>query len=105
MAQKVRWGVLSTAKIGIEKVIPAMQMGGSTEIRAIASRDLARAEAVAADLGIPRAYGSYEELLADPAIQAVYNPLAEPPPRALDDPGTGSGQACALREADRDQRG
>jgi predicted dehydrogenase len=75
LAQKVAWGVLSTAKIGVEKVIPAMQKGSSTEIRAIASRDLARAESVAADLGIPQAYGSYEELLADPTIQAVYNPL------------------------------
>jgi predicted dehydrogenase len=75
LAQKVAWGVLSTAKIGVETVIPAMQKGSSTEIRAIASRDLARAESFAADLGIARAYGSYEELLADPTIQAIYNPL------------------------------
>ena len=71
----VRWGVISTAKIGREKVIPAMQAGKLCDIRAIASRDLATAKAVAADLGIEKAYGSYEELLVDPEIEAVYNPL------------------------------
>ena len=70
-----RWGVISTAKIGREKVIPAMQAGKLCDIRAIASRDLATAKAVAADLGIEKAYGSYEELLVDPEIEAVYNPL------------------------------
>ena len=73
--RKVRWGVLSTAKIGVEKVLPAMQRGERTTIAAIASRDGDRAKAAAAELGIPRAYGSYEELLADPAIEAIYNPL------------------------------
>lgn len=72
---KVTFGVLSTAAIGTEKVIPAMQRGEHTAVAAIASRDLGRAQAAASALGIPRAYGSYEELLADPAIQAVYNPL------------------------------
>lgn len=71
----VRWGVLSTAKIGLEKVIPAMQRGPSCKIVAIASRSLARAQEAAEKLGIPRAYGSYGELLADPEIEAVYNPL------------------------------
>ncbi|MFL5801078.1 MAG: Gfo/Idh/MocA family protein [Roseiflexaceae bacterium] len=71
----VRWGVLSTAKIGTQKVLPAMQRGQYCEVVAIASRDLARAKEEAAQLGIPKAYGSYEELLADPAIDAVYNPL------------------------------
>ncbi len=75
MGNKVRWGVLSPAKIGVEKVIPAMQKGELTEVVAIASRDLTRAEAAAKRLGIPRAYGSYEELLADPEVDAVYNPL------------------------------
>ena len=75
MSRTVNWGVLSTAKIGVEKVIPAMQRGELTTIGAIASRDAAKAEAVAARLGIPRAYGSYEELLADPSIEAIYNPL------------------------------
>jgi predicted dehydrogenase len=72
---KVRWGVLSTARIGTEKVIPAMQSGSYCEIAAIASRDLDRARAAADRLGIPKAYGSYEELLADPGIDAIYNPL------------------------------
>jgi predicted dehydrogenase len=72
---KVRWGVLSTAKIGIEQVIPAMQSGKYCEITTIASRNLNKAQAAAKQLGIPKAYGSYEELLADPDIDAVYIPL------------------------------
>jgi len=67
--------VLGAAKIAVEKVIPAMQRSEITEIVAIASRDEARARASAAALGIPKAYGSYEALLADPDIDAVYNPL------------------------------
>jgi predicted dehydrogenase len=73
--KKVAWGILSTAKIGREKVIPAMQAADFCDIQAIASRSLERAQACARSLGIPRAYGSYEDLLADPAIEAVYNPL------------------------------
>ncbi len=72
---KIRWGIISTAKIGTEKVIPAMQQGQYCEITAIASRDLARARQVAKELGIPKAYGSYQQLLADPDIDAIYNPL------------------------------
>jgi predicted dehydrogenase len=72
---KVKWGVLSTAKIGLEKVIPAMQRGQYCDIHAIASRSLPSAQAAASKLGIPKAYGSYEELIADPAIEAIYNPL------------------------------
>jgi predicted dehydrogenase len=72
---KVRWGVLSTANHGIVKVIPAMQLGQYCEISAIASRNLDRAQAAARQLGIPKAYGSYEALLADPDIDAIYNPL------------------------------
>jgi len=75
MSEKLRWGVLSTAAIGLKKVIPAMQRGQFTTVAAIASRDLAKAQAAASSLGIPRAYGSYEELLADPNIDAIYNPL------------------------------
>ncbi|WP_158813619.1 Gfo/Idh/MocA family protein [Methylocapsa sp. S129] len=75
MTRKVSWGVLGVAKIGVEKVIPAMQLGALSRIDAIASRDLAKAKSAAAVLGIAKAYGSYEELLADPAIEAVYNPL------------------------------
>src|SRR5215467_13964900 len=73
--QKVRWGILSTANIGTAKVIPAMQQGTYCEIAAIASRNLEKAQAAASQLGIPKAYGSYEELLADPEIDAIYNPL------------------------------
>jgi predicted dehydrogenase len=72
---KLRWGVLSTAKIGTEKVIPAMQRGAHCEVTAIASRDFGKAEAAAKRLGIPAAHGSYEALLADPNVDAIYNPL------------------------------
>ena len=72
---KVRWGILSTAKIGLQKVIPAMQMGQYCEIRAIASRNVVQADKAAALLKIPNAYYSYEELLAKPDIDAVYIPL------------------------------
>lgn len=75
MNKKVRWGILSTASIGVRKVIPAMQLGEHSTVAAIASRDLAKARAVAAQLAIPTAYGSYEELIADPNIDAIYNPL------------------------------
>ncbi|WP_348262570.1 Gfo/Idh/MocA family oxidoreductase [Telmatobacter sp. DSM 110680] len=75
MSKKLRWGVLSTASIGIRKVLPAMQHAQYTTVDAIASRDLSKAQAAAAKLGIPKAYGSYEELLADPDIDAIYNPL------------------------------
>jgi predicted dehydrogenase len=75
MTKTVNWGVLSTALIGREKVIPAMQKGTVSRVTAIASRDLATAQRTAGALGIPKAYGSYEELLADPDIQAIYNPL------------------------------
>ncbi|HEY5991745.1 MAG TPA: Gfo/Idh/MocA family oxidoreductase [Candidatus Udaeobacter sp.] len=75
MIDKVRWGILSTANIAVKKVIPAMQRGDWSEIKAIASRDLSKAQEVAIRLGIPKAYGSYEELLADDQIEAVYTPL------------------------------
>lgn len=71
----VRWGVLGAANIAVNKVIPAMQLGTHTPVVAIASRDRKRAEDAARRLGIPRAYGSYEELLADPDVDAIYNPL------------------------------
>jgi predicted dehydrogenase len=72
---KVHWGVLSTANIGVRRVIPGMQAGKYCDMVAIASRNLERAWAVADQLGIPKAYGSYDELLADPEIEAVYIPL------------------------------
>jgi len=73
--RKVRWGVLSTAAIGIEKVLPAMQRGEHSVITAIASRNREKAQVAAAQLAIPSVYGSYEELLADPDVDAIYNPL------------------------------
>src|SRR5262249_21474428 len=73
--QKIRFGVLSTAHIGVQKVIPAMQKGKHTEVVAIASRSLDKARDMARHLGIPRWYGSYEALLADADVDAVYNPL------------------------------
>ena len=75
MSNKLRWGVLSTANIGLKKVIPGMQRGQFTTVTAIASRSLTKAQEAATALGIAKAYGSYEELLADPDIDAVYNPL------------------------------
>jgi predicted dehydrogenase len=74
-ADVVRWGIVSTASIGIDKVIPAIRTAARCEVAAIASRDLARAEAAASALGIARAFGSYEDLLADPDVDAVYVPL------------------------------
>jgi predicted dehydrogenase len=76
--QKVRWGILSTANIGVEKVIPAILKSPSSEVVAIASRELARAHTAIGHLGLrshARAYGSYEELFADPNVDAIYNPL------------------------------
>ena len=72
---KLAWGVLSTAKIAREKVVPPLQRSRLCRVDAIASRDVARGREVAERLGIARAYGSYEELLADPDIRIVYNPL------------------------------
>ena len=74
-ARKIRWGVLGVARIATEKVIPATQLGMVSEVVAIASRDLEKARGAAARLGIRKAYGSYEELIADPEIEAIYNPL------------------------------
>ena len=75
LAKQVRWGVIGAAGIALRKVIPAMQRSPLTPVTAIASRDKAKAESAAKDLGIAKAYGSYEELLADPEIDAIYNPL------------------------------
>ena len=75
MSEKLRWGVLSTAAIGVRKVIPAMQRGTYSTVTAIASRDVGRAREAASALAIPTAYGTYEDLLADPNIDVIYNPL------------------------------
>ena len=73
--QKIRWGVLGVARIATQRVIPAMQNGEYSTIHGIASRDLGRAQKAAKELGIPKAYGSYEEMIEDPEIEAIYNPL------------------------------
>ena len=75
MAKKVRWGILGAARIAVRKVIPGMQRGEWSEVAAIASRERRKAEDAAQALGISKAYGSYEELLADQEIEAIYNPL------------------------------
>src|SRR5215467_10378364 len=75
LMERVRWGVLGTARIATAQVIPALQHAEHAEVIAIASRRLERAESVERTLGLARAYGAYEELLADPEIDAVYIPL------------------------------
>src|SRR3954465_841615 len=72
---KIRWGILSTAKIAREKVIPGTQVSKTGVVTAIASRELTQATAVAQQLGIEKAFGSYDALLEDPAVDAVYIPL------------------------------
>ncbi len=75
MTDKIRWGILSTASIGRRRVIPAFKLARNGVVAAVASRSLERAQTFAAELGIPTAYGSYEELIHDPNIDAIYNPL------------------------------
>src|SRR6188474_449788 len=71
----VKWGIISTANIGMGKVIPGMLKSKELDVVAISSRDQKTADQAAKKLGIPKAYGSYEAMLADPEIEAVYNPL------------------------------
>src|SRR5262245_2896701 len=73
--RNIHWGVLSTANIGRRAVLPAIQRSNNGELVAVASRDIDRVHVFAGELAIPRAYGSYDELLADPEIEAVYVPL------------------------------
>ncbi len=75
MRDKVRWGVLGVASIALRRAIPGMQKGEYSAITSIASRELRKAEHAAQKLGVPKVYGSYEAMLADPEIDAVYNPL------------------------------
>jgi predicted dehydrogenase len=75
MNNKVRWGVLGVANIAVKQVIPAMQQGEWSEVSCIASRDITKARHAAQALGIAKAYGSYDDLLADGEIEAIYNPL------------------------------
>ncbi|WP_437774211.1 Gfo/Idh/MocA family protein [Sorangium sp. So ce1097] len=71
----VRWGVLGASNFALKVSLPGMKRGPLTQLAALASRDIGKARAAAQSLGIPRAYGSYDELLDDPEIDAVYNPL------------------------------
>jgi predicted dehydrogenase len=75
MQDKVRWGILGTARIAQEQVIPAMRKCQWSQVAAVASRNLEKAREIARHFGIPKAYGSYEELLSDSDIEAIYNPL------------------------------
>jgi predicted dehydrogenase len=71
----VRWGVLGASNFALKVSLPGMKQSPLVQLAALASRDLGKSQAAAASLGIPKAYGSYDELLADPTIEAVYNPL------------------------------
>lgn len=73
--EKIKWGILSSAKIGLKQVIPAIQQGKLSEVTAICSRSLEKAKVAASSLGIEKAYGSYEALLQDPDVDVIYNPL------------------------------
>ena len=72
---RTRWGVLGVSKFAINKCVPGIQASALCDVAAIASRDIDKAQAAAGKLGIAQAYGSYEELLADPSIDVIYNPL------------------------------
>ncbi|MCI0663407.1 MAG: Gfo/Idh/MocA family oxidoreductase, partial [Acidobacteria bacterium] len=72
--RKVNWGILSTSNFALTKVIPALLKCDYVNVSAISSRDLSKAQAAARQFGIAKAYGSYEDLLADPEIEIVYNP-------------------------------
>jgi predicted dehydrogenase len=71
----VVWGVLGVSHFALMAAIPAMQRASRVELRALGSRSLEKAQQAAARFGVPRAYGSYEELLRDPELEAIYNPL------------------------------
>ncbi|WP_437497344.1 Gfo/Idh/MocA family protein [Sorangium sp. So ce1099] len=71
----VRWGVLGASNFALKVSLPSMRRGPLTQLAALASRDIGKARAAAQSLGIPKAYGSYDELLDDPEIEAIYNPL------------------------------
>jgi xylose dehydrogenase (NAD/NADP) len=75
MADKIRWGILSTANIALRRVVPAIQQSKNGEVVAVASRTLSKAQDFAKERNIPKAYGSYEELIDDPNIDVIYNPL------------------------------
>lgn len=73
--EKINWGILSTSRIAVRRLIPAIQATTTGRVHGLASRDGEKAEKVCRELNLSRWYGSYEEMLADPDIRAVYNPL------------------------------
>jgi predicted dehydrogenase len=75
LRSKIRGGILGTANIAIKRFVPGVRASNNGVVAAIAARERSRAEAIATQLEIPRAYGSYEALLADPEIDAIYIPL------------------------------
>src|SRR6516165_5430797 len=75
MSDKVKWGILGAASIARRSVVPALKNCEFAEVAAVASRSLAKSQEFAKGLGIPKAYGSYEELIDDPDIEVIYNPL------------------------------
>ena len=94
----IRWGILSTARIA-QRIVEGARLSEDAQIVAVGSRDLARAQAYADEHGIERVHGSYEDLLADPEVDAVYIPLPNSHARAVVGAGAGGGQARAVREA------
>ena len=102
--RKVRWGILGVAKIATEQVIPAMQSGEWSEVTALASRDAGRARAHATALRIPRSHGSYEALIEDPDVEAIYNPLPNHLHVPWSDSGARGRETRALRKAHRSER-
>ena len=98
------WGVLGASLFAIEHMMPALQQAAGVRVHGIASRELAKAEAVAERFGLAQAYGDYDSLLADPAIDVVYNPLPNHLHVPLDGEGGARRQARAMREADRARR-
>src|SRR6185436_10999633 len=73
--RQVKWGVLGAASIAVQRMLPAIREAPSATLHALASRDADKARAVAAKFEAPRAYGGYDQLLADPEVDAVYIPL------------------------------
>ena len=75
MPRKVKWGILGAASIAQRRVLPAMRDCQHAEVVAVASRSLDKARSMASQFAIPKAYGAYEDLLGDPEVEAIYNPL------------------------------
>jgi predicted dehydrogenase len=73
--RKIRWGILGTASIAYRRAVPALQSTPNAEVVAVASRSLEKAQKFATERGIAQAFGSYEALLASPAVDAIYIPL------------------------------